>query len=48
MNESHNSEEGEEISDIDEERPTLLQINQKIEKLRRKENIKTMLRKRMR
>ena len=48
MSDSENSEENEEFSDIDEDRPTLLQINRKIEKIKKEENLKTMIKKRMR
>ena len=48
MSESDNFEENEEFSDIDEDRPTLLQINRKIEKIKKEENLKTMIKKRMR
>ena len=48
MSDSDNSEENEEFSDIDEDRPTLLQINRKIEKIKKEENLKTMIKKRMR
>ena len=43
-----NSEENEEFNDIDEDRWTKLQINRKIEKIRKKENSKAMIKMRMR
>ena len=43
-----NYKENEEFSHIDEDRWTKLQINRKIEKIRKEENSKTMIKKRMR
>ena len=45
---SDNSEENEEFSDIVEDRPILFQINRKREKLRKEENLRIMIKKRIR
>lgn len=49
-NDFQNSKENEEDenSEVDEDRPTLFQINRKIDKLKKEENMKTLLKKRLR
>ena len=42
------NEDDEEYSEIDEERPTLIQIDRKIAKIRKEENMKTLKKKRLR